>query len=215
MIITSKYHFPKIGLYNIGSTCYMNAILQCLIHISPLVSFFITIYQEKNNNIFFKKMNESAPTKGEISDAFFEILKLMFLEEKNKNSNINSMRAKTVINQNYNKISKAVSPEIFQKTVGKYNPQFKNLEANDSKDLILYLLQAMHQELNYWTKNEAFTGYPDQYNRGNSFFDFVKSYDVINFSIISNLFYGTNETVTKCLKCNTYIYNFKMQYIYL
>ena len=207
--LPSKYHFPKIGLYNIGSTCYMNAILQCLLHISPLFSFFISIYQEKNNNIFFKKTNESAPTKGEISDAFFEIIKLMFLEEKNKNSNINSMRAKTVINQNYNKISKAVSPEIFQKTVGKYNPQFKNLEANDSKDLILYLLQTMHQELNYWTKNEAFTGYPDQYNRGNSFSDFVKSYDVINFSIISNLFYGTNETITKCLKCNTYIYNFQ------
>jgi len=208
--LPSTYCFHYIGLYNIGSTCYMNAILQCLFHISPLVSYFINIYNDKKNSDFLKKLNESSSTKGEISDAFLGLLTLISHEGSNKNSNSNNpMRPNTVIYQNYNKLNKAVSPEIFQKTVGKYNPQFKNLEANDSKDLILYVLQAMHQELNYYTRNEAFTGYPDQYDRNNSLKAFIHSYDVINFSIISYLFYGTNETVTKCLKCNTYIYNFQ------
>ena len=35
------------------------------------------------------------------------------------------------------------------------------------------------------------------------------SYDVVNFSIISDLFYGTNETTTKCQNCQKYIYNFQ------
>ena len=75
------------------------------------------------------------------------------------------------------------------------------------KDLILYLLQVMHQELNYWTNNQAFNGYPDQYNRVNTFQAFVFSYDATNKSIISDLFYGTSENTTKCDVCNKIIYN--------
>ena len=201
-----NYYFHSIGLYNIGSTCYMNAPLQCLLHVSPLVSYFIHVYHQKNSNL--KKLNESAPTKGKISDAFFEVLKLISKEATTKSSNT-YLNPQTAFYQNYNKPMKAVSPEIFQKTVGKYNPQFQNLEANDSKDLILYLFQAMHQELNYWTKNKAFTGYPDQYDRNKSYQAFMWSYDVVNFSIISDLFYGTNETTTKCQNCQKYIYNFQ------
>ena len=204
--LPSTYYFHSIGLYNIGSTCYMNAPLQCLLHVSPLVSYFIHVYNQQNSNL--KKLNESAPTKGKISDAFFEVLKLISKEANNKSSNT-YLNPQTTIYQNYIKPMKAVSPEIFQKTVGKYNPQFQNLEANDSKDLILYLFQAMHQELNYWTKNKAFTGYPDQYDRNKSYQAFMWSYDVVNFSIISDLFYGTNETTTKCQNCQKYIYNFQ------
>ena len=31
---------PKIGLQNIGATCYMNATLQCFCHIEKFVNFF-------------------------------------------------------------------------------------------------------------------------------------------------------------------------------
>ena len=185
----------------------MNAPLQCLLHVSPLVSYFIHVYHQKNSNL--KKLNESAPTKGKISDSFFEVLKLISKEATNNKSSNTYLNPQTAFYQNYNKPIKAVSPEIFQKTVGKYNPQFQNLEANDSKDLILYLFQAMHQELNYYTKKKAFTGYPDQYDRNKSYLAFMWSYDVVNFSIISDLFYGTNETTTKCQNCQKYIYNFQ------
>ena len=104
---------------------------------------------------------------------------------------------------------KSVSPEIFQKTIGVFNPQFKNLEANDSKDLILYVLQVMHQELNYYTKNTPFNGFPNQYDRFQTFLAFMYSYDITNFSIISDLFYGTSENITKCESCKKYIYNFQ------
>jgi len=200
--LPNEYLFHKTGLYNIGSTCYMNATLQCLLHVSPLISYFAYVYPKDKNKL--AKLNESIKSKGNISEAFYGIIKA--IEESGKNSKKNTQIGPY---QNYMKSNNAVSPENFQKTVGTYNPQFQNLEANDSKDLILYLLQVMHQELNYFTKNNAFTGYPNQYSRPETFMAFISSYDATNCSIISNLFYGTSENTTKCESCTNIIYNFQ------
>ena len=205
----NNYYFHKTGLYNIGSTCYMNATLQFLLHVSPLVEYFLFIYPKQYEDI--NKINESIETKGKISNAFFKIIKSIDANGKKSNS-INSKYSNDYYylyetNSSYN--TNAVSPDIFQRTVGTYNPLFRNLEANDSKDLILYLLQIMHQELNYYTLNKYFTGYPNQCDRENTLQVFIASYDATNKSIISDLFYGTNENITKCLGCNRVIYNFQ------
>ena len=193
--LPSKYLFHRTGLYNIGSSCYMNATLQCLLHVSPLIAYFFNIYLRDKDSL--KKLNDTIPSKGEISEAFCGIIKSIAETAKKKDS------------IGYNNYYNAVSPEKFQETVGKYNPQFKDLEANDSKDLILYLLQVMHQELNYFNKNNYFTGIPNQYNRQETFMAFTGSYDATNYSIISYLFYGTSEHSTKCESCNNILYNFQ------
>ena len=206
-VLNNTYYFNRTGLYNIGSTCYMNSTLQCLLHVSPLAEYFIEVYSKQKHCEKLLKINDSAPTKGKISKAFYGIIKS--IAQKNIERVNNPMKPKTNIYGKSNSMSEAVSPDIFQKTVGTFNPQFRNLEANDSKDLILYLLQAMHQELNYWTNNPSFNGYPNQYNRVNTFQAFICSYDATNKSIISDLFYGTSENTTKCEVCNNIIYNFQ------
>ena len=42
-IENDKDYFPLIGLKNVGLTCYMNAILQCLLHINELNNFFFKV----------------------------------------------------------------------------------------------------------------------------------------------------------------------------
>ena len=64
-----------------------------------------------------------------------------------------------------------------------YNLQFRKFKANDSKDLILYLLQTMHEELNYFGENHSlpYKGFPNQYNEFNTFTYFMTSYNIRNF----------------------------------
>ena len=199
--LPNNYYFYKIGLQNIGSTCYMNATLQCLLHVNTLLSYFINKYHLERATL--QKLNDSVPTKGRISQAFFEIINSICRAENNK------LNTSTSDISNISSFDNSVSPDKFQKTVGMYNPQFKNLEANDSKDLILYLLQIMHQELNYYTKNSSLNAYPNQYDRQQTFQAFIRSYEATNNSIISNLFFGTSENLTKCEVCQKIIYNFQ------
>ena len=200
-----KYYFHKTGLQNIGSTCYMNATLQCLLHVNTLFSYFRNKYRLEIEKL--QKLNDSVPTKGKISLAFFEIINSICKAENNKFSNYYGSSTSDI--SNISSFDNSVSPDKFQKTVGMYNPQFKNLEANDSKDLILYLLQIMHQELNYNTKNPSSNAYPNQYDRQQTFQAFIRSYEATNNSIISNLFFGTSENLTKCEVCKKIIYNFQ------
>ena len=64
-IRTNFIYPPKIGLQNIGATCYMNATLQCFCHIEKFVNFFkyskqvITMVRSNKNNLTssFKLLN--------------------------------------------------------------------------------------------------------------------------------------------------------------
>ena len=199
------YYFHLKGLDNIGLTCYMNATLQCLLHVSELISYFLNEYLND-----FKKLNEknkNVPSHGNISKAFYELVKGVYSENKSIN---NSLYSKTSITskKNINNL-KSFSPKNFHKVLGTYNSQFKNLEANDSKDLILYLLQTIHSEINYLSDTKITSELPDQYDRNNSFNYFIKTYDFQNLSIISRIFYGTYENMTKCLNCSKILYNFQ------
>jgi hypothetical protein len=67
-----NYIFSKKGLKNIGSTCYMNATLQCLLHVSELTIYFIEEYP-KDQQLLSKK-NNNVPSGGNISNAFFNLV---------------------------------------------------------------------------------------------------------------------------------------------
>jgi len=69
----------------------------------------------------------------------------------------NALKPKTSINKyiisnlSNSKIEKySFSPKTFKRVLGFHNRQFKDFKANDTKELLLYLLQTMHEELNYF-----------------------------------------------------------------
>ena len=102
---------------------------------------------------------------------------------------------------------KYYAPYYFKELISKMNPLFEGIQANDSKDLVLFLLETMHNELNKVTVSNQFEDNIDQYNFENSFYSFA-NYFKNNFrSIVSDIFYGMYNSRMKCYSCGVVTHN--------
>ena len=119
-----KYRIPPlIGLNNIGATCFMNSTLQCLSQTKELTTYFLIEENENkiiNNNIAVVNKNAL-----QLSPIYLELIKKLWNE----------------------KGEKSFSPHKFMNIVEKMNPLFKQGQAGDSKDFIIFILEQLHKEL--------------------------------------------------------------------
>lgn len=67
----SRQIYMEVGLENLGNTCFMNSSLQCLLHIEPLVSYFLA-------TDISKALNEASPMKGLLAASFAQLVKDIF-----------------------------------------------------------------------------------------------------------------------------------------
>jgi len=178
---------PKIGLQNIGATCYMNATLQCFCHIEKFVNFFkysqqvVSMVRSNKNNL----------------TSSFKLL----IEKLWPN------------NHDENYPQKYYSPEEFKNKISKLNPLFEGIAANDAKDLVNFIIMTLHLELNKAEKrNNKINNFIDQRNQQIMFEEFAKNFALENQSIISDLFYGINCNITQCCNCNSNIYNYQIYF---
>ena len=171
-----------IGLNNIGATCFMNSTLQCLSQTKSLTDYFLN---EKNtdriinNNIYIQNKNEL-----QLSPAYLDLIKKLW----DKNG------------------PKSFSPSNFMGVIEKLNPLFKKGQAGDSKDFIIFILEQLHKELKSPLNGINQINIPlNQYDRVNAFNYFFNDFKK-ECSIISDTFFGFNETTNECLYCRN-IYN--------
>ena len=184
-----KYFSPTlIGLNNIGATCFMNSTLQCLSQTKKLTSYFLKENKKEeiiNNNIALKNKDDL-----QLCPIYLDLIKNLW---------------------DINKTKSSFSPNDFMKNIEKMNPLFKQGQAGDSKDFIIFILERIHTELKKPVKqmsNEQNNIQPlNQYDRNNSYYHFCLDF-MKDSSAISDNFYGVNETTNECLNCkNMYAMN--------
>ena len=184
--------FPYVIIRNTSLNNYMDSILQCLLHIPEINAFFLDIYPLKKEP--FKKINPSTKTKGALSEAYFNLVLLAF---QNSTGKLESY-------------SKKISPDSFYRVTKLLNPKFKSFDFNDSKDLLIFLIQSMHEELNYFGDRKlAVVPKCDERNAQKALEFFMKVNSELNLSIFSCLFYGIIKSETICLNCNNRYFNFQ------
>ena len=133
----------------------MNATIQCFSNVRNLRN-------ELLNKDLYKDLEKNKDTNKKLSFALAEVLKNLWEN----------------LNQRY------YSPDHFKEVISEMNPLFKGIAANDSKDLILFLLENIHKELNNPQNiNININNNVNSHNLNDVFNECIKDYNSKNRSI--------------------------------
>ena len=140
---------------------------------------------------------------------------ILSLPKKNKNEQLLCYSLRKVFYNLWRKKGrkKYYEPYSFKDLISEMNPLFAGVAANDSKDLILFILETIHKELNKKNTSDLPPNQVNNLDFMSVFKEFVNYYKSNNESIVSDEFYGYFVSVLTCANCSVKTYNVQIMNI--
>jgi len=109
-----------VGLRNLGNTCFMNSVIQCFNQTPFLHDYFL-------KDEYIAEINKENPLGhgGEVARKWAELMKAMWSGDY-----------------------RVVVPIEFKKAIGQFAPRFMGFQQQDSQELLSFLLDGIHEDLN-------------------------------------------------------------------
>lgn len=110
----------KMGLRNLGNTCFMNSALQCLSHVEVITEFFLS-------NRYVQDLNADNPlgTGGNLATEYSDLLRELYFGTASH-----------------------TAPSSLKRAISRFAPQFSGFQQHDSQELLAYLIDGLHEDLN-------------------------------------------------------------------
>ncbi|XP_006642213.2 ubiquitin carboxyl-terminal hydrolase 2a isoform X1 [Lepisosteus oculatus] len=115
----SKSAQGLVGLRNLGNTCFMNSILQCLSNTQQLRDYCL-------HNSHRRDLNNNSRTNTALMEEFAKLIQTLWTSTS----------------------SEAVSPSEFKTQIQKYAPRFVGYNQQDAQEFLRFLLDGLHNEVN-------------------------------------------------------------------
>jgi ubiquitin C-terminal hydrolase len=163
------------GLINLGNTCFMNSIIQCLSNTENLTEFFLKRENIKESQMYNKKVSKQIA----IVISYSNILRAIW--EKNR----------------------LVKPTTFKRVLCLFNERYAGYDQQDSHEFLICILNLLHDGLKYPVSIEINGKIENEHDSLMKLAceSFKKEFEN-EYSIIINLFYGQFYNFINCTKCN-------------
>ncbi|XP_059091562.1 ubiquitin carboxyl-terminal hydrolase 32-like isoform X4 [Tigriopus californicus] len=162
------------GLTNLGNTCYMNTALQCVFNTKILAEYF-------SRNCHLYELNRTNPLgmKGHVAKRFGDLIKDVWTVE-----------------------NKAIAPFKLRGTIAKYQPHFGSAQQQDAQELLSFLLDGLHEDLNRVT-DKPYVELKDSDGRADLEVaaEAWENHVIRNRSIVVDLFHGQFKSKVTCKVC--------------
>ena len=164
-----------VGLSNLGNTCFMNSMLQCLSNTERLTEYFLSgRYQHEIN------ADNPLGMKGKLAITYAQLLKDLWSAEYGM-----------------------VNPTDFKRVIGQFAPQFAGYQQHDSQELMNFLLDGLHEDLNRvrdkkYVEVKDYDGEPDDLVARQSW----RLHLLRNDSVVVDYCQGQLKSHVTCPRCN-------------
>ncbi|KAK1157595.1 ubiquitin carboxyl-terminal hydrolase 32-like [Acipenser oxyrinchus oxyrinchus] len=162
------------GLSNLGNTCFMNSSIQCVSNTQPLTQYFIS-----GRHLYELNRTNPLGMRGHMAKCYGDLVQEL-----------------------WSGTQKNVAPLKLRWTIAKYAPRFNGFQQQDSQELLAFLLDGLHEDLNRvhdkpYAELKDSDGRPDWEVAAEAWENHLRR----NRSIVVDLFHGQLKSQVKCKTC--------------